>query len=472
MRAKGSRWRIDAPGVHSIQQCAALAAGQAQVHELEVRIGTWKTPKGWTGTPELDEIVAFGLKAKGDGARLHLSFASEVDASVALGAAVRILRPTLALNHYANVAVGGAPDVRMAALAGCINVAPGRGADLVLEACSWDVDPTIHRPVGRKSDVAAKIIGLPSFGPELTAVDIASLRTTTGVIATGIDSRVRHQLDASGVVVGTSRAELPTDDDLLGWQVASVRARRHALRSQTPAAVLNDWPSVSAVLLTHRPDFLDHAMRQLAGLQYPRLEIVLAIHGDAISDAQFEQAIAHHPHSVRVLRIDANVIFGSAMQQACEFAEGQLVTKIDDDDYYGPEHVWDLVLARMYSGAQVTGKALDWIRVESADLTVFRPTYGAEKFADFVAGGTMLMSRADLNEVGGWLPVAKHIDRALLDSFLAAGSLVYRTTGLGYVYVRRGSGHTAQVSDEHFLTKNAASWQGLITHPEFGTADE
>jgi len=472
VRAKGSRWRVDASGVHSIQECAVLAAGQAQVHELEVRVGTWKTPKGWTGTPELAEVVAFDLKTKGDGARLRLTFAPAVDASVALGAAVRVLRPTLALNHYASVAVGHAADVRMAALAGCINVAPGHGANLVLEACGWDVDPTIHRPVGRRSNLAPQVIDIPAFGPELTAVDVASLRTTTGVIAPGIDSRVRHQLEASGVVVAGARTEFPSDNDVLAWQVASVRARRHALRSQTPAAALNDWPSVSAVLLTHRADFLDHALRQLAGLRYPRLEIVLAIHGNAISDAQVQQAIAHHAHSVRILRIDANVIFGSAMQQACEFAEGQLITKVDDDDYYGPEHVWDLVLARMYSGAQVIGKALDWIRVESADLTVFRPAYGAEKFADFVAGGTMLMSRADLNEVGGWLPVAKHIDRALLDSFLAAGSLVYRTTGLGYVYVRRGSGHTAQVSDEHFLTKNAASWPGLITHPEFGTSDD
>ena len=35
--------------------------------------------------------------------------------------------------------------------------------------------------------------------------------------------------------------------------------------------------------------------------------------------------------------------------------------------------------------------------------------------ADFVAGGTMLISRADLAMVGGWRPVPKSVDRALLD---------------------------------------------------------
>lgn len=469
VRQKGAAWRIDLPGVHALQQCTTLAAGAGLLGDLEVRLGTWKPPKGWVGSPELAELASFDVKTKGDGVRLRMHFAPAVDASVALGSAVRVLRPSLPLNHYANVSVGH-PDVRLAALAGCVNSSPGRSADLVLESAGWEVDPTIHRPVGRRSDTPPAVIDLPSLGADLTAVDVAGLRTTTAVIAPEIDARRRHQLEACGVLIASSRDELPSGGDQLGWQVASLAARRHALRSQTPAALLNDWPSVSAVLLTHRRDFLDHALRQLAGIRYPRFEIVLAIHGDAVSDEQIQHAIAEHPHSVRVVRIGSEIIFGSAMQQACDAADGQLITKIDDDDFYGPEHVWDLVLARMYSGAQVTGKALDWIRVESADLTVFRPTYAAEKYADFVAGGTMLMSRADLADIGGWLPVAKHIDRALLDAFLADGALVYRTTGLGYVYVRHGAGHTAQVNDEHFLTKNSERWAGLLPHEEFGTA--
>jgi hypothetical protein len=442
------------------------------VGALEIRLGAWKPPKGWTGSPELAEVTAFDLKVKGDGVRLRLQFSPPVDTSVALASAVRILRPTVALNHYSSVAVGHSPQARMAALAGCINAAPGRDAALVIEQADWDVDPTIHRPVGRRSDVPSRVIPLPNFSAELTAVDVAALRTTTGVVAPMLDPRLRHQLEACGVVVRPSENDFPPAEDVLGWQVESVRARRHVLRSQTPAALLNDWPSVSAVLLTHRGEFLEHAMGQLAGLNYPRLEIVLALHGDQVSDEQVSRTIAEHPHSVRVIRIGADVIFGTAMQQACEFADGQLITKVDDDDFYGPEHVWDLVVARMYSAAQVTGKALDFIRIESADITVFRPAYGAEKFADFVAGGTMLLSRADLDEIGGWRPMPKHIDRGLLDAFLEAGALVYRTTGLGYIYVRRGAGHTAIVSDEHFLTKNAYSWSGLLSHPEFGTANE
>jgi hypothetical protein len=149
------------------------------VGALEVRVGTWKPPKGWTGSPKLAEVASFDLKAKGDGVRLRLRFSPAVDASVALASAVRILRPTLSMNHYPSVAVGNSPSARMAALVGCINAAPGRDADLVIEQADWDVDPTIHRPVGRRSDVPARVIPLPALGAELTVVDVAALRTTS-----------------------------------------------------------------------------------------------------------------------------------------------------------------------------------------------------------------------------------------------------------------------------------------------------
>jgi len=170
---------------------------------------------------------------------------------------------------------------------------------------------------------------------------------------------------------------------------------------------------------------------------------------------------------VRLVEVGADLVFGAAMQRACQLADGELITKVDDDDWYAPSHIWDLVTARTYSGAQIVGKALDWIVLQ--DRTVLRPVYPAEKYALFVAGGTMLISAADLQQVGGWRPVPRSIDRALLEQVRQSGGLVYRTHGLGYLYSRMGGEHTARVADAHFEKKVAASWPGLLRHPAFGT---
>ena len=251
----------------------------------------------------------------------------------------------------------------------------------------------------------------------------------------------------------------------MDWLVQSVHTRRHALRAYSPAAALNAWPTVSVVLATHRDRFIDHAIAQLARLAYPNLQIIVGLHGVEVDESRF----APIAHDLKVVRIGSEVPFGTALQQLSQQAEGQLITKMDDDDFYGPEHVWDLVLARMYSGATLVGKALDWIHVESANKTAFRPEYAAEKYAPFVAGGTMLISRADLDALGGWRPVAKSVDRALIERVEHTGGAIYRTHGLGYLYERRGEGHTATPNEEHFLTKTTRTYEGRIEHEVFGT---
>jgi len=230
------------------------------------------------------------------------------------------------------------------------------------------------------------------------------------------------------------------------------------------------------LLSTHRPERLAHALAMVRRQDYPHLQVIVVLHGN-------EEDVAHFAPSVRealdgwdgewaIIGMPAERTLGHALAAASARADGELVTKMDDDDYYASSHIWDLVLARMYSGAQIVGKALDWVYLAAADTTVFRPTYPAERFAKFVAGGTMLISAGDLAQVGGWRPVPRSVDRALLDRVLEAGGLVYRTHGLGYVYVRNaadGSANTSQVNEEHFLTKTVAQFPGLLKSDALGT---
>ncbi len=506
-----------------VQRLAVSSVAAGVITELELSVDRWRPPTpGWMGRPGLPGIRELAVEPKGSGVRLRLGLTEPADAALVLAAAVRCLRPfptgdvgpllTFAPGLPAAAAslAGQVHDVLLADEARDAHVRrcdvllvpdvdsdrwPERRATVHVSSGIWtrdgqafdvDVDPTVHRPVGRRSAGATAVCAATVAGSVVTiaapdarvvidgdvsAADVAALRGVGAVVSDALPSAVARQLNACGVVVVADAQSLPGDGDHLAWQVASVDGRRHALRQYGPAAALDAWPTVSVVLVTHRPDHLEQALGQIARLRYPRLEVVVGAHGDRVDAARVWELAQEVPFPVTVVAIDGQRTLGEALQACSDRAEGALVTKMDDDDHYGPEHVWDLVLARQYSGAQIVGKALDWIYLESQDTTVFRPTYAAEKYADFVAGGTMLISRADLAAVGGWRPVPKSVDRALLDRVLADGGLVYRAHGLGYVYVRHSAGHTASVRDEHFLTKTTATHPGLVRHPAFGTED-
>ena len=68
-----------------------------------------------------------------------------------------------------------------------------------------------------------------------------------------------------------------------------------------------------------------------------------------------------------------------------------------------------------------------------------------------LAGGTMIISRHDLDAVLGWRRVPSGVDKALMEDVVAAGRKLYRTHGRGYMLVRHPEGHTWQANDQYFL---------------------
>jgi hypothetical protein len=524
VRSRRGQWSVTARGVHTVQRLAVMSVGAEQVREIDVRVESWKPPMpGWLGSPCLPGMSEIEIVPDSRGVRVRIACTAPTDAALLLGAVVRCLRPVPSGEWAQELTFAAGLPMEAAPLAGDLHdvhapdekrdrhlrradvLLVGAGAEVpeveravtvVVDRDVWTrndatfevcVDPTIHRPLGRRSNAhsavgSARVSGdvVTVTSPEasvvldgsVSAANARALRSVDAMVVSGeLPARIHRQLNACGVLVSRSVSDLPQVEDALAWQAASVLERRHALRQYGPFAALDAWPAVSVVMTTHRPDHLEHAMRQLAGLRYPRLEVVLGAHGPAVDADRVRELARDMPHPMTVVPLDGSLNLGEALQACTDRAEGALITKMDDDDFYGAEHIWDLVVARQYSGAELVGKALDWIYLESADATVFRPVYPAEKYADFVAGGTILISRADLMACGGWRPVPKSVDRALLDRVLSRGGLVYRTHGLGYVYVRHSAGHTASVADSHFLTRVEARLDGLVGHEAFGTAE-
>ena len=156
------------------------------------------------------------------------------------------------------------------------------------------------------------------------------------------------------------------------------------------------------------------------------------------------------PERVVVRPQDEAVLFGDVLADAVAAADGDLVLKMDDDDWYGPDFVTDLLLARAYSGAEMVGTPAEMhylVERTSPSVAATRPSCTRH----FVAGGTMLVERGLLREVGSFRSVRQLRRRAADRGVQRAGAATYRTHGLGYLLRRNASGHTWQVDDDYLL---------------------
>jgi hypothetical protein len=369
---------------------------------------------------------------------------------------------------------------------GFSRIAKGRLADL-----------TVHGPHAVVREGDKDLVKVAADGT-VTDVDLARLRHLGGVRVdwsghTGPSAAVRTvaSLAAGGVPLlsgpvpawaaglGTALTDLVTGAeeadvaDPLRREEYSVRLRRAALRTHgrrsrwralaaRAGVPLPPEPTVSVILCTRRPEMVGFALAQIARQRGVSVEVVLTLHGFPANLPEVASAIAEFKDTgvpLTVHEADADQIFGTVLNDAVSRTSGDLVSKWDDDDWYGPDHLADLVLARAYSGGELVGVGQDFVYLQEADLTLWR-SRRSEAATRFIAGGTILTDRAVLEEVGGFRPLPRAIDTQLLIAVIRGGGRLYRAHGLGYVLRRTGGGHTWSEDMSFFLQDHTRQWSG------------
>ena len=277
--------------------------------------------------------------------------------------------------------------------------------------------------------------------------------------------------DLSTLIRSTPPAHLADGDRRERYSIALRRAAFRAFSPQgrwhligaacgEPATTT---PSVTVLLASNRPDDVLDAARQVAAQRVGSVQLVVGLHGSHMSPELDEQLAERFAGDLVVRHLPDELNLGQVLNALTAEADGDLVTKWDDDDWYDGRHLADLVAALEYSGADMVAKAAEFVHLESLDLTVRRFATGSERFSTTVAGGTLLLTRAELQQVG-WADAPRRVDRLLIDALEDRSRTVYRTHGFGYVLRRRGDAlgqHTWQAGDAYFLRQSVDQRPGL-----------
>ncbi|MFC7493273.1 MULTISPECIES: glycosyltransferase [unclassified Nocardioides] len=308
----------------------------------------------------------------------------------------------------------------------------------------------------------------PANAPERLALTVAGLAAAgVPLVADDVPAAARAELGdrlADLLLAGPDlQAPLLRDEH-------SVRLRRVGLLEHSSiawrarlAAVaglpFRPFPSVSVVLATKREHMLEHALHQIAKQRGADIEVVVAAHGFEADPGLVRERVGDHA----VLRTFAEpTYFGDVLSAGAAAASGDVVLKIDDDDWYGPDFVADLLLARHYSGADIVGSTVEYAYLAPINRTIRRRD-DAERIAQFVAGGSIMIDRQSLAEAGRFRPVRRYVDAQLLDAARWRGQSIYRTHGLGYMLRRTDSGHTWDPGLDYYLSEERLeeSWDGF-----------
>jgi glycosyltransferase involved in cell wall biosynthesis len=203
---------------------------------------------------------------------------------------------------------------------------------------------------------------------------------------------------------------------------------------------------------------IDSVLGNVAAQTYQPLQLVLVLHGlDEDEGAIRRRAREAGIDDVVVLRADRSLPLGSVMNLGCEAAGGEYVSKMDDDNFYGPHYCEDLMHAFTYADARIVGKWAVYTFLGSSGTLVLRFPDQEHRYVRLVQGGTLTMPHA-LWEDQRFPDLPRAIDTQFLRTAHNNGVRVYASDRFNYVSVRAAdtSDHTWKISDDALLHNGIA----------------
>lgn len=211
--------------------------------------------------------------------------------------------------------------------------------------------------------------------------------------------------------------------------------------------------SIGVILSTRRPKNIRSILTQIEKQSIKPKQVALLLHG--ASDSEFKNAseiVAKSSLNIEMKLVDATMIFGEVLNTGLDMLDTEYVTKIDDDDYYGPNHLLDLYVAKLHTGADFVGKWNNWVHIESDKKTYnWVPEYRNKKVRH-LPGGTFLVKTSTLKQLRFGL-VRRAIDSELFRRAEKRGAVLYSTYRYNYVR-KRGDDHTYKTSDADFKSRS------------------
>ena len=252
-------------------------------------------------------------------------------------------------------------------------------------------------------------------------------------------------------------------------EIEALTALRKSRRS-----TIKKYPSVSVVVSTLRTDDLTNLLDQLLEQTLKTFDLILGLHTIELSQSHKKQIASLKRRGVNVIveKYTGDKTLGMILTSLASKSQSDFIAKMDDDDYYGPEHLRDLVDAALDTGADVVGKAMNYVYLEPLQLTVrrFAPhgTQAVELWSDWVCGGTIL-AKLNVAKAAGWFGDGNTaVDRYLLTNVTNNGGKIWRTFGAGYIYRRTFTFHTYVTNYSKYLQGANEQKVGIWDHPIFG----
>jgi spore maturation protein CgeB len=287
------------------------------------------------------------------------------------------------------------------------------------------------------------------------------------------------------LTASTAREAACHADRLLGdehyWRCISHIGYREVMRHHTYAQRLDTIAnalgrestrsahSVSIVSATRRPQMIERLTDSIAKQNYPNFETIIVTQGYSTSEIERLGAVldgksGSKPIIIKIIPMDENQSLGARLNFAIKEATGEYIVNMDDDDFYYPNYVSDMLLPFSYTDAELIGKQEAYCYIEPMGKTVLLSPGRLHCHTEFVRGPTFV-ARRSLFDKFKFVDKTRGADTELLRTLAAEGAQIYSADSFNFVQFRGNAvDHTWPASEQEIMRRAKPVCDGFPEH--------
>lgn len=155
---------------------------------------------------------------------------------------------------------------------------------------------------------------------------------------------------------------------------------------------------------------------------------------------------------VKVFKLSQKISLGNCLNYAVDKSKYPIIAKFDDDDYYGPKYLSDIIKPFPRTGASLIVRAANFVYFVEKKILAVRTPEEENKFVHFGNGSTLVFKKEIFKKV-------KFRDMSLAEDVyfckdcLANNIKIYSTNKYHHVYFRHPikNNHTWKIDDDEFI---------------------
>lgn len=215
-------------------------------------------------------------------------------------------------------------------------------------------------------------------------------------------------------------------------------------------------PLVSIITCTRRPNMIDRIVENMTRQIHPNCELILVLQD--FKPAQKDELIAKlksRPSNLKRIEIIINdnteTTLGERFNHASDYAKGEYIAKMDDDDFYFANYLSDMLIPFSFGDYGLVGKKELYMYLSGSKKLIKRYPGEKHREVDFVAGPTFIF-KSKIFKKFRFSPMNRGEDSDLINRLKEGNIKIYAADSFNFIGWRGNvDNHTWDASDEYFL---------------------